>query len=258
MKIKSYAKVNFGLSVFRKQKDHSKHDFESIFILLDSVYDDIEIFINNRNYDEVRYYNETGEIFVYSKLVYCMLDYMRKTYCFKDYFKINIRKRIPIGGGLGGGSSNAASIMRMIMEIEKIKNINVEEIVEELGTDIPFFLSGYRIAYVSKSGTSLKDLTKLFKLKYEIHLMDINVNTKLIYELFDSNKYHVIKNNYWQIINDLKRKKMPDVYNDLQESCFTLYPNIKHKYTELTNNGYFALLSGAGSSFICIKNKEKK
>lgn len=43
MKVKSFAKIDLGYSVYKKQKNFTKHDFESIFILVENIYDDIEI-----------------------------------------------------------------------------------------------------------------------------------------------------------------------------------------------------------------------
>lgn len=258
MKVKSFAKIDLGYSVYKKRKNITKHDFESIFILVESVYDDIEIIKIDKNVDDVHYYNETNEIYVYSRLVYKTLEWIRQTYRIKNHYRINIKKRIPIGAGLGGGSSNAAVIMKSILELEGIKEINYKDVVNKLGADIPFFLSGYKTVYVSDCGSTLEDLSGQFKLSYEVHLMNVNVNTKLVFEKFDDNQWHVIKNNFKTIIKNLKENIVTNIYNDLQEHCFELYPNIRYKYNELLREGFYTILSGAGSSFICIKLKDKE
>lgn len=253
MKVQSFAKIDLGLSVYKKKKSNSKHEFESIFILVENVFDDIEIIPINKRVDDVHYYNETNEFYVYSRLVYKTLEWLRKNYSIKNYYRINITKRIPIGGGLGGGSSNAAAIMKAILELEGIDKIDYNSVVENLGADIPFFLSGFKMAYISGNGSQIKDLTGNFRIKYEVHLMNVNVNTRLVYEKFDDNSLHVIRNNFESIISNLKKGIISNIYNDLQEHCFELYPIIKHKFKELQKDDYYTILSGAGSSFICIK-----
>ena len=258
MKVKSFAKIDLGYSVYKKQKNFTKHDFESIFILVENIYDDIEITKIEKNIDDVHYYNETNEIYVYSRLVHKTLEWIRHTYHIKNHYRINIKKRIPIGAGLGGGSSNAAAIMKYILEFEGIKEINYKDVVNKLGADIPFFLSGYKTAYISDYGSVLEDLTGQFKLNYEVYLMNVNVNTKIVFEKFDDNSWHVIKNNFKIIIKNLKENIVANIHNDLQEYCFELYPNIKYKYNELLSDGFYTILSGAGSSFIRMKLKNKE
>jgi 4-diphosphocytidyl-2-C-methyl-D-erythritol kinase len=62
----------------------------------------------------------------------------------KQEYHINVKKNIPAGAGLGGGSSNAALILRMINKIEELglNNKDLIDLSRDLGADIPFFISG--------------------------------------------------------------------------------------------------------------------
>ncbi|KEZ23446.1 hypothetical protein [Ureaplasma diversum] len=254
MQVRAFAKVSLGLSVFKKQNNLKKHDFESIFLISDQLYDVVNVEINNIKRDSVHYFIDDKEIYVYSKLVYRVLDWLRKDYNLQNYYKINIHKKIPIGSGLGGGSSNAAAIMNAIAQIEQLNQFDLKQ-VAKLGSDIPFFLTNYKAGYIKGDGASVEEIIVPDDFSFDLHLMNVNVNTKLVYQLFDSNSIHVIRNDFHKIINDLKKGSIQNVYNDLEDYCFKLYPNIQHQYQELKQKYEYVLLSGSGSTFVCYKKK---
>lgn len=87
MQVKAFAKISLGLSVFKKQNNLQKHNFESIFLLSNDLYDDIDVQISANNRDSIHYYINEQEVHVYSKLVYYVLDWLRKTIVFKTIIK---------------------------------------------------------------------------------------------------------------------------------------------------------------------------
>ncbi|MCV3728721.1 hypothetical protein OF376_02955 [Ureaplasma miroungigenitalium] len=259
-KIRAHAKINLGFNILEKQQNCAKHDFESIYIRVDNLYDEIEISESPKPYDIVTYFINDKEVLVYSRLIYKTLDYIRSQHFSKKYFMVKINKNIPIGSGLGGGSSDAAAVLRGVLEEHQLTSLNYYEIGTLLGADIPFFLSDYSSAFVTNLGTKLTDLGGFINFQYNVHILNINVNTQLIYQKYDQSNYQEDRNDYVKIIDQLRVGEIPDIiHNNLQEHCFDLYPAIRHRYCELSkDSNNLVLLSGSGSSLISINKFQNK
>ncbi|MCV3754314.1 hypothetical protein [Ureaplasma zalophigenitalium] len=259
-KMRAHAKINLGFNILEKQLNCSKHDFESIYIRVDNLYDEIEISESPKPYDIVTYFINEQEVLVYSRLIYKTLDYIRSQHFSKKYFMVKINKNIPIGSGLGGGSSDAAAVLRAVLDEDQLSSLNYYEIGTLLGADIPFFLSDYSSAYVTNLGTELTDLGGFINFEYNVHILNINVNTQLIYQKYDQSNYQSEQNDYMKIIDQLRMGQIPEViHNNLQDHCFELYPAIRHRYSELSQDpNHLVLLSGSGSSLISINRFQSK
>ena len=137
---KSYAKVNLGLKVLDLLPDN----YHSIFTIIQEIdfYDIIDIQRNNDN--KINLFCD-GAVKVPSdknNLCYQAAELIFKNYNIKSGINISLTKKIPIGAGLGGGSSNAATILCGLNEIFKL-NISHQEISELallLGCDVPLFI----------------------------------------------------------------------------------------------------------------------
>ena len=137
LKVPSFAKVNLGLYILKKRKD-GFHAIESIFqtiSLKDILYfklegSEIKIISNNPNLP-------VGP----SNLIHKAAKFFKTKNNKNLGVKIKIEKNIPIGGGLGGGSSNAAvtllTLNRMLNYPKKPEEL-IEQ-AESLGSDVPFF-----------------------------------------------------------------------------------------------------------------------
>jgi 4-diphosphocytidyl-2-C-methyl-D-erythritol kinase len=134
----SPAKINLSLKIVRKRSD-GFHDIDSDFQFLNWG-DKIEIYSSNK------LSVSTTKIQV-SQQENLVTEALKKieSYCDTNlnYF-INIEKNIPLGSGLGGGSSNAATAMLAVNSLAKL-NLSLDVLVDlgkSLGSDIPFFLKG--------------------------------------------------------------------------------------------------------------------
>lgn len=140
--LKAYGKINLGLDVLRKRPD-GYHDLEMIMQMVD-VYDDIIITKTSQegqihvSTDTMVLSNERGN-----------LAYMAAKTLFDEFgitqgIKIHINKRIPIAGGMAGGSSDCAATMKGINEMFSL-NLSLEQLMErgvKLGADVPYCLMG--------------------------------------------------------------------------------------------------------------------
>lgn len=171
----------------------------------------------------------------------------------KSGIKIDIKKIIPSGAGLGGGSSNAAITL---IGLNRLLNLNISkqiltELAVKLGADVPFFLTDSSTAYATGIGEKINSIQTPNKLWFLVIFPGFTVSTKWAYNAI--NKYNLLtkstKNNiiynYTLDINTVKSL----LYNDFElvvNKQHTEVPEIKKKLLKLGALG--ALLSGSGSS----------
>ena len=160
--IKSYAKVNIGLSIINQLKN-SYHKIETLIQEI-NYHDTIKIEISLEKGDI--YFSSTGNrINCENKenSCYLILCLLKEKYHILNKITINLHKNIPIGAGLGGGSSNAGAILNYINNYFNLKmSINDKiSICQEIGMDVPFFING-KLQYAENMGEKLIPLPNLF------------------------------------------------------------------------------------------------
>lgn len=133
----SPAKINLGLSVVGRRPD-GYHQIESVFWPL-SLADTIEIEETERNSVAVQWATDAPVCQALPRMEENVVFKLLQNIPTKTQFRVSIQKRIPIGGGLGGGSSNAGAVLRFLKQ-NHLKQSTVEELALSLGADIPFFL----------------------------------------------------------------------------------------------------------------------
>jgi len=244
MKIKSYSKVNLFLKVFKNKHVGKIHDIYSFFQIYKKIYDLVEIKESNCN--SIKYLSDNKGIKIKNCIVKKTLNYLKKNFEISKKYSIVISKNIPIGSGLGGASSNSATIIKYIFKNELIKNYNISNFIQ-LGSDIPFFLTNYDNALVTNYGANVEKLNKP-KINYKIFISDIKCETKKIYNIFDCITSNKIKNFENQLIY-LYTGKISRLENDLQEACFLEHPTLKKHYDFFSKKNN-VLISGSGSTLI--------
>ncbi len=145
---RSFAKINWTLEVLGKRED----DYHEIRTLLQTI--DL--------HDEITFEGRQGEISVHcsapgvpedsSNLAHRAATLLRNYRGVATGARINIEKRIPIGGGLGGGSSNAAVTLMGLDRLWRtdLKTRELLSLASQLGSDVPFFLLGGTAAGVGR------------------------------------------------------------------------------------------------------------
>ena len=110
-KIKSYCKINLSLKIIKKLRN-GYHDISSLITFSD-LYDIITISKINKPYDIISFSGKFCKgINIKNNTVTKLLKILRKNKLLKNQsFKINIKKNIPHGSGLGGASSNASNLL---------------------------------------------------------------------------------------------------------------------------------------------------
>ena len=138
MKFLSSAKINLNLEVNSETKD-GLHTLTSYLIPID-FYDVIEINETDERNDKIIF---TPYIELKGKsTIEKSLDLVRESNSFEKYFEVKVTKNIPIEGGLGGGSSNAGSIIKYICSTYDLALPKNEDIAKKVGSDVPYFIEG--------------------------------------------------------------------------------------------------------------------
>ncbi len=138
-KLISPAKINLNLKVIKFDKNLQKHKLSSQIAII-KLHDVIEIKPSN---DLSIIYRDTNKkkIFVKNDIIKKTIKYFDKKYKKKSKFNILVDKKIPIGYGIGGGSSNAASILKYLYKFYKINPQNFFDDAPELGSDVLLFFN---------------------------------------------------------------------------------------------------------------------
>ncbi len=258
-KTKSPAKINIGLRVLSVRND-GFHDIETIFYpvrLFDTISLKIREIESSTNTVTVKT-SGTKQISRKENICYKAALYYLEVFRSESHYRIdiNIKKVIPIGAGLGGGSSDAASVLKILEKhFRKGKqtptagirhNVKLRKLAVSLGSDVPFFLLN-KPAYASGRGERLK-LLPYFKISGKILIVNpgINVSTSWAYRALK------VKTRRAARLSGVKKFSPEDIRlmtNDFERVIFKEYPAIERiKYEMITYGAKFALMSGSGST----------
>jgi 4-diphosphocytidyl-2-C-methyl-D-erythritol kinase len=157
----SPAKVNLHLAVMGRRPD-GFHDIESVFLAVDFA-DTLRFeLVGRENNEEIVL--ETGSepgfapIPPEKNIIFRALSLFKAKTGFSKGIRIKVQKRIPVGGGLGGGSSNAASALLALNKLAG-SALNLDLLLEigaSLGSDVPFFLHETAAAFVTGRGEKIE------------------------------------------------------------------------------------------------------
>ena len=164
-------------------------------------------------------------------------------------YKVKVEKNIPEFAGLGGGSSDAASFLRLT---NRVLNLNLSDdllakIGAKIGADVPFFIYNYESANVSGIGEIVKPFDEE-PFEIETFTPDIKCDTKEVYQHFRKEYLLGVDKDLADRLSKLKSKDIlehfePKELNDLFVSALDLYPKLK----DYSKEGWF--FSGSGSTF---------
>src|SRR4030066_475716 len=253
--VDSPAKINLGLNVIRK-RDDGYHDLQTIFIPL--LLSDKITFTKSKRLTfstDSNLLNELKDNLILNAI--SMLENQSKTKSMLDIF---VKKVIPIGGGLGGGSSNAATTLKTVNKIFNLglDYINLSKLALELGSDVPYFLNPVTF-YAESRGEKLYPLN--LEIPYPILVVNPRFNIDTAWAFKKIKPFKPIKN-----LRDIFQGGLPDlnnlkefVTNDFEEIVFQEFPEIKKIKAELYHLGaLFALMSGTGSTVYGIFSNLQK
>ena len=253
MVLKSYAKLNLSLSVNRKIKKRL-HEIQSYYCLI-NLSDKIKIRKIKEKKDRIFF---KGPFIKHIKKsdnsIINLLKLLRGLKLISNYYSLTVIKNIPTFSGLGGGTSNAAFILRFLLK-GKISEYILNKVEKLIGSDLRLFFFNQGFLENLKTIKVIKKKQRLFFL---LSRPNINCSTSEIYSKVKSyskkTKFNFHKiNTKKKFINHLSVEK-----NELQSIVEKKYPLIKKLLTDLSfeKGCYFSRMSGSGSVCYGLFNSE--
>lgn len=254
----SFAKVNLHLQVIGKRAD-GFHDLCTVFQTV-SLHDSISF----QQSDVILLTCDDKEIPIDgNNLIVRAAQRLRRRFCVKSGARINLEKRIPAPGGLGGGSSNAAVALLGLAKLWDIQTTieELHEIAAELGSDVPFFLYGGTALGMGRGEVvePIKDFDEKYML---IVTPDVAVPTR---DAFGRLKAATLTKQDSKRILQICRFDLESAdfrytafKNDFETSVFAAYPEVERVKNTLYDFGAIrAMMSGSGASVFGIFDKEE-
>ncbi len=259
-KIKSYCKINLSLRVLKKLKN-GYHNITSLITFCD-LHDIILISKIKNSKDVINFTGKFNKgISKKFNTITNLLSLLRKRKLLKNQsFRITIKKNIPQGSGLGGGSSNAASLLKYLNKKMRL-NLKKEmlfKIGKRIGFDVPVMYEKRNI-FLNGDNKNIFKIRKKFNFNLIIVYPNIICSTKKIYQ---KNVNISFKNSLPSFNNQNKDqlfKYLKNESNDLQGSAIKIYPKIEKliNYIGTIRGCFLSRMTGSGSACIGIfTNKE--
>jgi 4-diphosphocytidyl-2-C-methyl-D-erythritol kinase len=250
-KVKSSSKINLGLKVLNLRNDNY-HNINSIFIEIDLY--DIITFIPSNSFS-LTCSNNNITINEENTIVkaYEILD---KKFNFQNHYKILLEKNIPISGGMGGGSSNAAFTLKALNKLNNLKLTNQQlcKISLNIGSDVPFFIEG-RVKLVSGRGEIISNHSApLINTLYILLIFpNFSVNTSWAYKKIKNKLQYKKYSTKFPALDSKVNWKLFE--NDFEDIVGSAYPEIFEIKKFLYDNGaLYSGLSGSGSTMFGVYN----
>ncbi len=252
IRYKAYAKVNIFLKITGLRGDY--HTLTSRFMQVKSLFDTLWFEPKSTPEFEIR---GNFDCEVHSNTIYKAYKYLQsathsdKLSTFFENHAVCVEKKIPSFAGLGGGSSDAATFLRMCNE-ELELGLSVEELASigaNVGADVPFFVYGYESANVRGIGEIVEQYNEPL-IDFEVITPDIQISTPAVYHYYREHLYAPITPEEAAGLESISSRGLLASMNPKEAN--DLYPSALGCYRELDEKeGWF--FSGSGSSFFRIK-----
>jgi len=260
----SWAKLNLYLKVIDKREDNY-HNLESLFERI-KLSDKILLTLRN---DRLITFSCTSKEVPHdsSNLGFKAAELLQKKYKIQKGVDIHIIKRIPVGSGMGGGSSNAATVLMGLNRLWGLK-LNVKQLAfcaAKIGSDVPFFVHDTAFALVKGRGEKVQPLKELKNKKFwhVLIIPRVKISTPLIYKKWDEavqgakERLTIPKPNVKMLVSALKAGNFSliskNLLNSLENVTFLEYPEVNRVKEKLARLGQkIVLMSGSGSTVFCL------
>ena len=247
----SYAKINLGLLIKNKRSD-GYHEIETLLHQI-SLNDKIQLRLAHDT-DDIVFFSDNKLIPNDSNnLCVKAASVLKQHHSTTTGVHIYLEKRIPVGAGLGGGSSNAAVVLLGLNKLWGIRlnTDQLKEIASELGSDVPFFIEG-GTALATGRGEHLAAVCLSNPFHILVVYPDINISTAWAYNQVKLDLTRTTKSVRLAYFNNLdlsKSKSLSSLINQFESVILSSYPvigQIKKQMQEA--RAVYTSLSGSGSA----------
>lgn len=248
--LRSNAKINLGLHITGR-RDDGYHLMETAFYPVRELYDDVELSAREGEGCTVEMQDMAEVVPLEKNLCYKAWKAMQEVHPWGlPGVHIRVKKRIPAGAGLGGGSSNAASVLRGLRDLylPEMNDGLLAGLGEQLGADVPFFIYN-RPMFARGIGTEFSELElDLSRYKIVLKTPDIYSSTPEAFQGLD-----LAGLQHPERLTDLLKLPLEQwkgrVSNDLEKSVMARFPEVAALKDQLYEQGaVFASMTGSGSA----------
>jgi 4-diphosphocytidyl-2-C-methyl-D-erythritol kinase len=255
VRIPAFAKINLCLDILGKRAD-GYHELRTIFQTV-SLHDELRLRASAKKGIALSVHDNAvlSQEPIQKNLVYRAVDALRRELKIRSGVEIELRKTIPAGRGLGGGSSDAAAALIGYLRLTKRKlpQSRLLEIASSLGADVPFFLLGGRALGVSRGDEiyPLPDVPKLSVLI--VSPRDVHVPTPDAYKWLKAHPLTLTKSaadpKLWKFCALCWSTQGSGLSNDFESPVFRRHPRLAQIKRALLQRGAAeASLAGSGSA----------
>ncbi len=244
---KAYAKINLGLLIHNKRPD-GYHNIETVFHRI-NVFDEIFLKEDSGIHVDSSAPEVPGDE---SNLCYRAAILVKQELGVETGVTITLNKKIPVGAGLGGGSSDAATVLQTLPRFwgSRLSQPTLLQMALQLGSDVPFFLE-----HGSAVGRGRGEVLERFELDVPFTILLCNPNIHVA----TSWAYRQVKPRGENGTVDLRtvvlrgmsepQRLVTELKNDFEPAVFGEYPDVRNVKDEMMTGGaVFASMSGSGSS----------
>ena len=239
---KSYAKVNLNLSVIGKKKN--LHKLQSIVSLI-SLHDEISLRQIDSRKHKILFKGKFSKKITSRNTIYKTLSILDKKRLLKKKYLVTVKKNIPVNSGMGGGSMNAATLIKILIKkkIIKLDKKNLQNLCDSIGQDVKLGFCKNKM-YLN-SDNKVKTLNKMTKYFLLLFMPKYGCSTKSIFSKVKRFS-KPIKNIY------KKLDYLGDLKNDLEEIVIKKNPELKKPIKFIKNQPgiKFVKMTGSGSCFV--------
>jgi 4-diphosphocytidyl-2-C-methyl-D-erythritol kinase len=259
---KSYTRLTLALDIIRKIKKGKYKGYHKLNIIKHQINLHDVISIEAAEKMTIKCNNPEVPLDM-NNLCWQAAVLLKKQFTITENVQINIKKNIPIKGGLAGGSANAATVLCMLnslwrLELDRKQLCNLGR---KIGMDVPFYFFG-KTAFDTESIEAIKPVDTNVTFNFVLATPDFGVSTKEAYQKINYNKigHNTEKTTRMKFAlqeND-KEQVIKNMHNDFELSVFKQYPALNQVKKELVKAGCLNVaMSGSGSTLIGIaRDKE--
>lgn len=258
MKVLAPAKINLFLEVKNRRPD-GYHNLESVMHTV-SLYDEITLAPQRSGLTLVcsRKDLPTDERNLAMKAAVAL----KKKLGVSAGARITLKKRIPLGAGLGGGSSDAAAVLKGLLALWKkeLPPRELNSLAASIGADVPFFLTG-GTAIARGIGDRITPLRNVQPALFLLIYPGFGVSTPWVYKhlSFPLTRKQKITRMKAQLASGFPPRMWGrHLFNRLEEVVFPQYPGIRHVKDLLHDLGCHSLMSGSGSTIFGLIPSSKE
>ncbi len=258
-KVKALAKINLDLRVLAKRPD-GFHELRTVFQTI-SLADSLDIDYEPARRTEL---SLDGNVEIADNLVLRAAQAVLESMKTHARVRFRLTKRIPMGGGLGGGSSDAAAVLLALPALAG-KSAAIGEIAAGLGSDVPFFLEGGTALAIGR-GTEFYSLPDIAEQPVLVASGGVHVSTAEAYRALDrsltftGSSYRISGfQSFVRALGDLRRADLASASseNDFEAVVFRRFPKLKTIREKLSEGGAVARMTGSGSAIFAIYASER-